>query len=296
MDASYNKKVTREYKDSIFTKLFSDKQKALELYNAVGTKKYDSNTEIEINTLDDVLYLDRINDVSFILDGKLIVLVEHQSSINANMPMRFLIYISKLYENFIASNELNIYREKLIKVPKPEFICLYNGTKDYPDGETLKLSDSFYDIEGVDTGLDLAVKVININKGRNETIVKQSKVLSDYIFFIDRVRNGISSKIPLKDAIDSAVKYCIENNILIDFLETYRAEVMGMLTTEFDMNKALEARRLDGYEEGKLEGEIKGEIKGKLETAKVMLSKNTPLDFIIEVTNLSRGQIESLVP
>ena len=241
LDTGYNKKVSRGYKNSLFTKLFSDKQKALEFYNAVGMKKYDSNAEIEMNTLDNVLYLDKMNDISFIIDGKLIVLVEHQSSINANMPIRLLIYISKLYENLVISDKMNVYREKLITIPKPEFICLYNGTKDYPDEKILKLSDAFHEIDDTNIELELTVKVININKGKNESIVKESKVLSDYIFFIDRVRNNIHSGMPLEMAIDDTVKYCIENEILTDFLEKYRAEVMGMLTTEFDMDRALEA-------------------------------------------------------
>ena len=133
------KKANNRYKDSVFTKLFSDKQKVLELYNAVENKNYPSTTEIEINTLDGVLYLDRINDVSFILEDKLIVLVEQQSTINENMPLRFLLYICKLYEEFIVATKSNIYRTNLTKIPRPEFICLYNGKDDFPDENDIEI-------------------------------------------------------------------------------------------------------------------------------------------------------------
>ena len=247
----YNKKVNRKYKDSLFTKLFSDEEKAIELYNAVEGCKYVSGVKIEINTLDDVLYLDRVNDISFIIEDRLIVLVEQQSSINQNMPLRFLLYISKLYERIIASDELNIYRRNLLKIPRPEFICLYNGKEDFPDEKILKLSDAFCDVDKMSRiDLDLSVKVININKGKNESIVQESKVLSDYVFFTDRIRNNLETGMQLEDAIDEAVIYCIENRILSDFLQKYRSEVTGMLATEFDLDKALKAIMLDGIEQG----------------------------------------------
>lgn len=242
-----NKKVNTQYKDSVFTKLFSDKQKVLELYNAVEIKNYPSTTEIEINTLDGVLYLDRINDVSFIIEDKLIVLVEQQSTINENMPLRFLLYICKLYKRIIVLRKSNMYRTNLTKIPRPEFICLYNGKDDFPDEKILKLSDAFSEIEGMDKiDPELSVRVLNINKGKNTELVKNSKVLSDYVTFVDRARYYLSTGIALVDAINETVKFCIENGILADFLQKYRAEVMSMLATEFDRDAAFEAARLDG--------------------------------------------------
>ena len=289
------KKVNEKYKDSIFTTLFSDKEKVLELYNAVERKSYPATTEIEINTLDGVLYRDRMNDVSFIIEDRLIVLVEQQSTLNENMPLRFLLYICKLYEQIIVHNKSNIYRTKLTKIPKPEFICLYNGKDDFPDEKILKLSDAFRDVDGMDkTDLELSVRVLNINKGKNTEIVENSKVLSDYVTFIDKARNYVSDGIALSDAINKTVKFCIENGILVDFLQKYRAEVMSMLSTEFDSDTAFEAARLDGIEIGLEQGLEQGESNKAMKVAKGMLEHNMDINLIVELTGLTEREVEQL--
>ena len=148
------------------------------------------------------------------------VLIEQQSTINLNMPLRFLQYINKIYEQIIAQDELNIYRMNRVTMPRPEFICLYNGKDEYPDEKILKLSDSYENMdghEGID--LELSVRVVNINEGRNESFVKESKVLFDYMTFTTRIRKNVEKRLLLHDAIDEAVKYCIENGILEDFLK-----------------------------------------------------------------------------
>ena len=145
------------HKDSLFVTIFNDEAKLLELYNAISGSNYTKDAKIRINTLDSVLFLDKINDISFTIDNKIVILIEHQSTINDNMPLRLLLYISKVYERLIEGRA--VYKRKLIKIPTPEFIVLYNGTENYPDEKILKLSDAF------ETGLpqinlELTVKVI----------------------------------------------------------------------------------------------------------------------------------------
>lgn len=105
----------KKYKDSVFTTVFSDEVKLLELYSAISDKNYPSDTKIEINTLADALYLDRNNDISFLVDNKLIVLIEAQTTINENMPLRCLIYLSRIYEKIIDNK--TIYRRTLVYCP-----------------------------------------------------------------------------------------------------------------------------------------------------------------------------------
>lgn len=100
------KKAKQTYKDSVFRKLFHDKEKILELYNALSGRNYSSDTEIQIVTLEDVIFGDRKNDLAFIIDGRLIILIEHQSTINPNMPLRMLVYIAKEYEKFYFSKAI----------------------------------------------------------------------------------------------------------------------------------------------------------------------------------------------
>ncbi len=143
-----NYKVNRQYKDSLFRFIFGreeNKQNLLDLYNALNNSNYKNKDDLLINTLDNVIYMSMKNDVSFMLDSQ-IVLLEHQSTFNPNMPLRGFLYFAKLYESMLAikMNRKTIYWPKLVKIPTPNFIVLYNGEdKDIGDCITLKLSDAF---------------------------------------------------------------------------------------------------------------------------------------------------------
>jgi len=130
------------------------------LYNALhGTDYSERDTQITINTLSESHFTPHKNDLSFIINGKLVIMIEHQSSINENMPFRFLQPIARIFENNISDKKA-IYRKALIKLPRPEFIVLYNGTAPFPDKETLRLSDAYEQVEGFDKiNLELEVTV-----------------------------------------------------------------------------------------------------------------------------------------
>ena len=87
--------VKRTYKDSVFVTIFHEKSKLIELYNALFNTNYDESAPIDIVTIKDVLFRTLKNDVAFVLGGRFVVLVEHQSSINENMPLRDLMYLSR---------------------------------------------------------------------------------------------------------------------------------------------------------------------------------------------------------
>jgi len=257
----------RKYKDSVFTSLFKDKKRLLELYNAIDGTSYKNPNIININTLDGVLFPNRQNDISFTIAGKLVVLIEHQSSINENMPLRFLIYISKVYEKIIDPK--SIYKHNLLKIPRPEFIVLYNGIEKYPKEKTLKLSDAFEQL-GIKKApeLELSVRVLNINKGHNPKLEQKSKNLAGYSAFVAKVREFQSIGNSLKEAIEKAVRYCIDKGILRDYLRQNSSEVVNMMSTEFKLKDALAVR----YEEGREEGEIKG-----MKKLLALLEKGIPL-------------------
>jgi hypothetical protein len=242
----------RKYKDSVFISLFKDKKRLLELYNAIEGTSYKNPNIISINTLEGVLFTDRQNDISFTIGDKLVVLIEHQSSINENMPLRFLIYISKVYEKIIDSD--NIYKRELIKIPKPEFIVLYNGIDKYPKEKILKLSDAFEKANMKAPELELSVRVLNINKGHNLKLEKRSKNLAGYSAFVAKVREFQSSGDSLRKAIENAVLYCIGKGILRDYLKQNSSEVVNMLYKEFKLEDFVAVREKEARARGKKEG------------------------------------------
>ena len=213
----------RKFKSSVFTTLFNDSKNLLSLYNAISGSDLSSDTHIEIATLDDVLFTDRRNDIAFVLDDKIVILIEHQSSLNENMPLRLLIYLSRVYEKLISNDA--VYKRKLMKIPKPDFIVLYNGMDPFPDERMLRLSDAYGDWEkayaGLGGSLELEVRVVNINEGRNEAIVQGCKMLHGYVRFVGKVRENLKTGQVLSIAIAKAAEDCITKGILSDFLKTH---------------------------------------------------------------------------
>ncbi|MCF2568301.1 hypothetical protein I6E09_03760 [Mediterraneibacter glycyrrhizinilyticus] len=130
----------RTYKDGLFRLVFQRKEDLLSLYNALNGSNYSNPDELEINTLDNVLYLTMKNDVAFLISGTM-NLYEHQSTFNPNMPVRGLMYFSKLYEKYIVTNGIDIYTSTPKKLPFPQYFVFYNGTMDEPDRSELKLTD-----------------------------------------------------------------------------------------------------------------------------------------------------------
>ena len=118
--------VNRNYKDTVFRMLFSDRRNLLSLYNAISGAHYDDPEKLEIVTLENALYMGMKNDLAFIIDTELF-LYEHQSTYNPNMPLRDLFYISSEYQKLVDKKSL--YSSVLQKIPAPQFIVFYNGTE-----------------------------------------------------------------------------------------------------------------------------------------------------------------------
>jgi len=271
-------KANRTYKDSVFTLLFGEKDKLIELYNAIFNAHYGLDTNIEITTLQNILFMGKLNDISFVIDGKLIVLIEHQSTINKNMCLRMLLYIARLYEKICDSETL--YRTEQITIPRPEFIVLYNGKDEMPDEQILKLSDMFAEYgEKNPIELELAVKVYNINNGRNPQMAQRSVTLTGYELFIAKVREFEKENNTREEAISKAITYCIERNILVSFLKTHGREVLNMLLTEWKFEDALRVR------------EQEGRRAEKIKFAQKMKDKGTPVNEIAELTELTVDEI-----
>ena len=245
-------KTTRNYKDTLFGSLFYSCEDAVE--NAKALYKAPTGKEVkhvEKCRLEDVLFRQFLNDVAYIMDDVFICFVEHQSTINPNMALRLLIYLARTYERFFTGD--NLYRSTLIKIPTPEFYVLYNG-KDKLQTDTLTLS-SMFKSRAEKPQAEVIVKIININYDNlSETGLKDCKILSDYAFVIDTVRKYDGD-------VETAIKECIEQGVLADYLKHYGSEVVNMLFEEYDAEKALEIKEQEGYEKGEADGEKKGFLK-----------------------------------
>jgi len=248
----------KKFKNSLFTALFDSPDLLRELYCALEEISLPPDIPVTINTLENVLFMDFNNDISFEIGGKLIVLVEHQSTINPNMALRFLFYITRVLEKKVRSRTL--YSKKRLLIPSPEFFVLYNGAEPFPDSAVLRLSDLFEKPQSLglpeksNPQLELEVKVININEGKNKNIANRCKKLAEYSKFVAKVRDFLKEQSDLAEAVKEAVKYCQKYDILNEFLEIHGSEVLNMILTEWNTEDAIAFAREEGREEGIEEG------------------------------------------
>ena len=271
----------RVYKDNVFRLLFGEESKSAELYNAIKGTSYAPGA-LSMNTLQNALYYGGLrNDVSFTIEDKLVILLEHQSTVSPNMGLRCLLYIADIYKHLIRANKDDLYKTVPMSIETPEFYVLYNGQDEYPDRGIVKLSDLFR-VQGAENSLELIVTVYNVNHGRNAELMKRSRTLTEYAAFVAKVKGYKEKSLTDTKALDKAIEDCLNANILREFLLKYGGEIVSILNMEWNLDDALRVR-----------GEEEREKKA-VEMATKMLLKNKPTDEIIEFTELTEEKILQL--
>ena len=304
----------RQYKDTVFRMLFSEKENLLSLYNAVTESHYQNAEALKIVTLENAIYMGMKNDLAFMLETN-IYLYEHQSTINPNIPLRDLIYIGIEYQQYL--NDKSLYSSKLQKIPAPKFMVFYNGTDDVEDRMELKLSSAYEHLAG-EPDLELKVLMLNVNEGHNKELMEQCQTLKEYAIYVARVRK-YASELNLNDAVERAITECIKEGILVEFLRKNRSEVKMVSILEYDKEWEEKKLRKAEYEAGKEDGRNEGIEIGKNEGIKIgkeigkskgieigreeaiaemihnMAKCGYSIDKIAEITGRSTEQIQSIM-
>ena len=287
------RKYNRRYKDSVFVDLSSNDRTAkdnfLALYNALYNTNYQSTDILKNMRLKQTMYMSFANDVSYLVDNKIIVLAEHQSTVNPNMPLRCLEYVTRLYEHI--QNPRDRYSRTLKKIPVPAFYVFYNGRETIPAQKILRLSDSFIRQPETPT-LELVVKLININYDKDSQILKSCEPLGQYSRFVEAVRRHIA--VDKEHGFENAIKECIKNDILREYLQRKSREVINMLVAEYDYDTDIAVQREESLMLGIQQGEARGSRQKALETAKTMLTMGYPLNDICKISGLSQAEVEAL--
>lgn len=249
--------VKRNYKDTVFRMLFQEKEHLLSLYNALNQTTYTDVGGLEIATLENALYMNYKNDIAFVFDFEL-MLYEHQSTLNPNMPFRNLLYVTKILQGL--TKDENLYGPSLLKLPAPRFAVFYNGTDKQPEKRTLRLSEAYWKHQARPE-LELTVTVYNINRGQNPELLGACRLLGEYAEYVERVRAHAKTQ-PFPEAVERAVDECIKEGILAEFLSKNRAEAISMSIFEYDEEKHLKSVQEWGYQKGLQDGMVQGEAIG----------------------------------
>lgn len=254
------KETQKKYKDTVFRLLYKDPVRALNLYNSIMGTDYDDVEMLRFNTLENAIYMNVKNDLSFVIADRLNI-YEQQSTPSVNMPLRDLFYVADILQK--EHMDRSVYSNKAVKIPNPYFVVFYNGKKELPERMELKLSDNFKFPED-NPSLELKVTVLNINPGMNEALKEKCPSLKEYMVYVEKVRNYVRG-MPLADAVERAVEECIKDNVLKEFLSVQKAEVMKMSIYEYDEERELQIIREDERFLGKEEGKIEGKAEDILE-------------------------------
>ena len=280
------RKPQRAYRDSFFRDIFNNADRLPEIYEALlGVRTTDS--DITLATINETLFSGIKNDVGFIVGNQHVLLTEHQSTVNANMPLRMLMYLSEVYRRYVDADA--VYRKRLIPLPAPKFYVFYNGIEKMPDTWSLHLSDAF---EGRKADLELAVEIININNQPGRPILEKCHALKSYSVFVAKVRESVKNGSTLEAAVGEAVRYCIANDYLGGyFRQKQKEEVFDMLNFVWDQERALEIRAEEARAEGLSQGLSQGVSQGVLETTitairNVMHSMNFSVEKAMDVLQI----------
>lgn len=255
-------KENNKIKNSVLIDLFyedeSAKKNQIALYNALHEEKLPENASVRKLRIENTLYMHFQNDFSYEADEKILVIGEHQSTINYNMPLRCLMYIGRIYEGIVPVRDR--YKKAIVKLPKPEFYTFYNGKEPMEKECVLRLSEAFKVQDGTDT-LELEVKVININTDAGHEILEKCPVMKEYSIFIDTIRKY--QEAGENEAYELAIHECIEKGILADYLQKKGSEVINMLKAEYDYELDIQVQREEAYEQGEEAGRQQGEKIGR---------------------------------
>ena len=234
-----------QYRNNVFCHYFADLVRLLSLCNALLETRYTDPAELKITTLEGIFFDKQKNDISCVLGDQFLMLAEHQSSINENMPFRCLAYVAEILSKLVT-DKTALYKKKLIHFPTPRFFVLYNGDEAEPLKREMRLSDSF---SGDGSSLELMVTAYNINYGIGQPLLKKCPYLEEYSILVYTVKQNLAAGMKLDDAIQKAIMYCLQHNIMSDYL-TDNKEVFNMMRLEWNIADAQKAWLEEGRKEG----------------------------------------------
>lgn len=223
--------VKRTAKNSVFLDLFQNKSYLLKLYKTLHpedtTATEESLTDVTIeNVLTDNLY----NDLGFIANNKLMILIEAQSTWTMNILVRILLYLAQSYHEYFQRTSQNYYKSRKVKMPKPELYVIFTGSKGRKPDEIF-LSKEFF--EGAD--IDIEVKAKVIYESDTDDIINQYIVFCK-VFNKQTKQYGMTQK-----AVTETIRICKDRNVLREYLLEREKEVVTIMMSLFDEEQIMKS-------------------------------------------------------
>ncbi len=223
-------KVKGNVKDSIFCNLFRIKKYLLQLYQALHPEDSGMTEEgLENVTINHVFTNGIYNDLCFTAGGRLILMLEAQSTWSVNVIIRMFIYLAQTYHEYFKGNSINLYGSKKAVMPEPELYVVYTGDRKKRQ-EYISLSEEYFG--GKNTNIELKAKVIYGGKGND--------ILEQYIKFTKVYNGQVKEHGRTKKAVIETIRICKNENLLKEYLESREKEVVGIMMALFDQEEVFD--------------------------------------------------------
>ena len=254
-------KVKGNVKDSIFCNLFRIKKYLLQLYQALHPEDAGMTEEgLENVTINHVFTNGIYNDLCFIAGGRLILMLEAQSTWSVNVIIRMFIYLAQTYHEYFKGNSINLYGSKKAVMPEPELYVVYTGDRKKRQ-EYISLSEEYFG--GKNTNIELKAKVIYGGKGND--------ILEQYIKFTKVYNGQVKEHGRTKKAVIETIRICKNENLLKEYLESREKEVVGIMMALFDQEEVFDTYVKSERMEAAREAAEEAERRTRKETAVQLL-------------------------
>ncbi|MCD7778092.1 MAG: hypothetical protein LUH47_06285 [Clostridiales bacterium] len=276
--------VKRNIKDTVFTKMFSEKKYLLKLYQALHPEDTTSTEDdLKTITLETVFLKDITNDLGFSVNDRIFILVEAQSTVSVNIIIRSFMYLAHTYQQYFKETRQNLYGTKPVKIPKPELYVIFTrNTRD--DRDVIKLSEEFFG--GQQTAIEVKVNVITDKNSKG--------IVEQYIIFTKVLDEQVKKFGSARKAVEETIRICKDKDILREFLEEHEKEVVDIMISLYNQEEIYDMFLYDIKKESRAEGEAKGEVKGKECVALEMLKNDYDFSVISKLTKISLERIKEL--
>ena len=270
------KVMKRTIKDSVFTDLFQNKKYLLQLYKALHPEDDVTEDDLTDVTIRNVLTDDIYNDLGFVVEDRLMIFVEAQSSVwTVNIIIRALMYLVQTWHDYFERTRQNLYKSKKVQMPMPEIYVLYTGERKTRPSE-ISLSQEFF--AGKECGIDVRVKMIYDGK--------EGDIINQYVLFTKICNEQMKKHGRTRKAVIEAIRICKDRDVLSEYLSNRESEVVDIMMVLYDeeeiMRSYVESER---YEAKRDE---------KIETAIEMLRDHEPIEKIVKYSRLSKEDILKL--
>ena len=272
--------VKKTVKDSVFRDLFQIPKYSLEIYQELHPDDKDvTEDDIDNVTIENILTDQMYNDLGMVVRGMLIILIEAQSTWTMNIIIRILLYLAHSWNRYIEDTKQNRYGSTKLKLPKPEFYVIYTGER-REHQRLISLSEEFFN--GCSEFLEVNVHVLygdESEKGIIKQYVDFTKVYNDQLKIYGRT----------KKAVLETIRICRDKDILKEYLDGREKEVIDIMTSLFDQEKAVEMygyeRERKGHAEGRAEGRVEGHTEERRRNIKT-LSKFLSIEQIAQYLDM----------